>query len=104
MIDMERITRCVASQQYRYSRHGDRERQNDALSLDEVEQCLLNGRIIEQYPDTGRGESCLVVGFSNDGKPIHAVCGNMGEKLLIITVYIPTPPKFITPFERGNPK
>ncbi len=26
----------------------------------------LNGRILEQYPDTGRGESCLVVGFTKE--------------------------------------
>ncbi|SJM91615.1 hypothetical protein CRENPOLYSF2_2310008 [Crenothrix polyspora] len=36
------------------------------------------------------------------GIPIHAVCGCMGKTLVIITVYIPTPPKFKNPFERGN--
>jgi len=25
---------------------------------------MLSGRILEEYPDTGRGESCLVVGFA----------------------------------------
>lgn len=92
----------VTAQRYRYSRHGDKERQNDGLSLLDVEEALLSGRILEQYPDTGRGESCLVVGFSNDGKPVHVVCGRLGDWLVVVTVYIPTPPKFKTPFERGG--
>jgi len=92
----------VTAQRYRYSRHGDKERQNDGLSLLDVEEALLSGRILEQYPDTGRGESCLVVGFSDDGKPVHIVCGRLGDWLVVVTVYIPTPPKFKTPFERGG--
>lgn len=102
MLSLDWIRQCVGAQRYRYSRHGDRERQNDALTLDEVEQALLNGRIIEQYPDIGRGESCLVAGFTDAGKPVHAVCGRMGEWIVIITVYIPTPPKFKNSYERGN--
>ncbi|HYN77049.1 MAG TPA: DUF4258 domain-containing protein [Lamprocystis sp. (in: g-proteobacteria)] len=92
----------VTAQRYRYSRHGDKERQNDRLSLLEVEEALLSGRILEQYPDTGRGESCLVAGFADDGKPVHIVCGRMDEWMIVVTVYVPTPPKFKTPFERGS--
>lgn len=101
-MDIAWITDRVSAQHYRLSRHADRERQNDALTLAEVEEALLAGRILEDYPDTGRGESCLIAGFADSGKPIHAVCGRQGDWLVIVTVYIPTPPKFITPFERGN--
>ena len=96
------IKESVQCGAYRYSRHGDQERQNDNLTLADVSQALLTGRIIEQYSDTGRGQSCLVVGFTDNGVPVHVVCGCMGETLVIITVYIPTPPKFKNPFERGN--
>lgn len=99
--DLDWILQRVVEQRYRYSRHGDQERQNDALSLLEVEQALLSGRILETYPDTGRGESCLLAGFSDDGKPIHIVCGRMDDWLVVVTVYIPTPPKSKNPFERG---
>lgn len=67
----------------------------------EVEDALLNGRILEQYEDTGRGESCLVAGFTLAGKPVHIVCGRRDDVMAIITVYIPTPPKFKNPYERG---
>ena len=76
-------------------------RQNDNLTISEVEDALLTGRILEQYEDTGRGESCLVAGFSEIGKPIHIVCGARGDWLLVLTAYIPRLPKFKTPYERG---
>lgn len=98
----EWILERVRKGKYYYSRHGDRERQKENLTIDEVEESLLLGRILERYEDTGRGESCLIVGFTNSGKPIHIVCGKRGEHLVIITVYIPLPPKFKTPYERGK--
>lgn len=88
-------------QRYLYSRHGDRERQAEGLSLVEIEAALQTGRILENYPDTGRGTSCLVVGFTDAGKPIHVVCGRIGHEMVVVTVYIPKPPKFKNPFERG---
>jgi hypothetical protein len=75
------------------------ERKADNLTLAQVEEALLNGKILEQYPDTGRGESCLVVGLSGD-VPIHLVCGWRGEMIVLITAYIPRPPKFIDPWTR----
>jgi hypothetical protein len=100
-IEIDWVQESVRTQRYLYSRHADRERQADGLSLAEVEEALATGRILEQYPDTGRGPSCLIVGFANTGKPIHVVCGRMGHAMVVVTLYIPTPPKFKNPFERG---
>ena len=102
MFIIESIQERVSKNEYFFSKHGDQERQNDNLTINEVEEALLSGRILEYYDDTGRGESCLVVGFSETGKPIHIVCGSRGDWLVIITVYIPSPPKFKTPYERGE--
>jgi hypothetical protein len=100
-VNLSWIRDRVTTQRYRYSRHGDKERLNDGLSLLEVEQALVSGRILEHYPGTGRGESCLVAGFADSGKPVHVVCGRMDDWMVVVTVYIPTPPKFKNPFERG---
>jgi len=89
-------------EEYYFSCHGDQERQHDNLTVAEIEEALLSGRILETYKDTGRGESCLVAGFTNAGKPIHVVCGKRAHWLAIITVYIPGPPKFKPPYERGS--
>ncbi len=101
MIEIQWILIKIREESYYFSRHGDQERQNDNLSLLEVEEALLNGRVLEGYDDTGRGESCLVAGFTHHGKPIHIVCGKRDDTLVIITVYIPLPPKFKNPYERG---
>ncbi len=100
-MDLEEIKVKLRANQYIYSHHAEIERRAEALTFAQVEEALLNGRILEQYPDTGRGESCLVVGFA-EGIPIHAVCGWRGEKVVLITVYIPRPPKFIDPWTRGG--
>jgi Domain of unknown function (DUF4258) len=101
MFTIEWIQTKVSQSEYYFSKHGDQERQNDNLSISEVEEALLQGRILEHYPDTSRGESCLVVGFTNNGKPIHIVCGKQREKLAIVTIYIPSPPRFKNPYKRG---
>ena len=72
------------------------------MTIEEIEEALLTGRILEWYEDTGRGESCLVVGFTERGKPLHMVCGEMEDRIVIVTVHIPTPPKFKNPYERGS--
>jgi len=87
--------------EYIFSHHGDNERQNDSLLVSEVLEAIENGIIIEQYEDTGRGNSCLLAGFTVKGKPIHIVCGELNNKIVIITVYILKPPKFKNIFERG---
>lgn len=100
-MDIEEIKLRVQANQYVYTLHADLERKADELSLAQVEQAISAGEVLEQYADEGRGESCLLVG-SADNIPIHIVCGWRGEKVAIITVYIPGPPKFIDPWTRGE--
>lgn len=102
MFEIGWIQEQVRNSKYYFSKHGDQERQNDNLTIAEVEEALFAGRILEQYEDTGRGESCLIAGFTAAGKPIHIVCGMRGDWLVVITVCIPRPPKFKTPYERGK--
>lgn len=75
MIKAEWIIERVESDEYYFSKHGDAERCKDNLTISETEEALLSGRIIEQYSDSGRGESCLIAGFTDEGKPVHVVCG-----------------------------
>ena len=102
MMDLNWIISRIKKDEYLFSEHADNERMNDGLFISEIEESILNGTILESYPDDKRGHSCLLVGFTKDGKPIHSVCGVNGDSLIIITVYIPTPPKFKNPYERGN--
>ncbi len=99
--DLYWIHNCIHENKYYLSMHGDDARKDDNLLISEIEEAISNGRIIEEYEDTGRGESCLIAGFTDSGKPIHIVCGERGNQMVIITVYIPKPPKFKTIYQRG---
>ncbi|MBW4461516.1 MAG: DUF4258 domain-containing protein [Nodosilinea sp. WJT8-NPBG4] len=99
-MDIEGIQEKIRAEEYVYTSHADIERKADDLTLMQVEEALLNGEVLEQYPDTGRGESCLILGYSGNF-PIHVVCGWRGERVAVITVYIPGPPKFIDPKTRA---
>jgi len=99
-MELQEIKKKIREGLYEYSQHAEIERVNDELTFFQIEDALLNGKILEQYEDTGRGESCLIVGFAGD-LPIHIVCGYRGKKVIVITVYIPKKPKFIDPYTRG---
>jgi hypothetical protein len=99
-MDINEIKTRVRTDRYVYTQHAEIERRSDDLTFVQIEEALLNGDILEQYPDTGRGESCLIVGFAGD-VPIHIVCGWRGAKVAVITVYVPLPPKFVDPWTRG---
>jgi len=102
MITIDWIVSKVKNDDYLFSSHADAERINDNLMIFEIQESILSGNILESYPNDKRGGSCLVVGFTKVGKPIHVVCGKSDDMLVIITVYIPTPPKFINPYQRGE--
>jgi len=59
------------------------------IEIRELEQAISGGEIIEDYPTDPRGPSCLVLGCTEEGRPLHMVCGIMGTELIIITAYEP---------------
>jgi len=62
------------------------------IEAEEIEEAIFNGMIIEPYPDDPRGPSCLIMGFSNQNRPLHILCGKIDDNdILIITAYEPNP-------------
>lgn len=90
-MDIHRIRKLVAEGKYEFSKHAERERELDMISVEELEQALGSSDVVEQYPDDSRGASCLVLGFCRE-RPVHAVCAlkTQPEELLLITVYDPS--------------
>jgi hypothetical protein len=91
MLSAEKIRRLVAEGRYEFSKHAEREREADKITVGELEQALARCEVIEDYPDDARGPSCLVLGFAGK-RPVHTVCTVRGdpEELLLITVYDPS--------------
>ena len=61
------------------------------IDIDDVVSVITNGEIIEQYPSDYPSPSCLVMGYTVAGEPLHVVCGSNGAKLWFITAYFPDP-------------
>jgi hypothetical protein len=105
--DFGEIQRLVSQGRYEFSIHAERERLAEDLDVVELELAIGNGEILEEYPDDTRGWSCLMLGYAG-AKPIHLVigwAGSMGQNfgiLRIITVYLPNPPWWRTPRDRGE--
>jgi len=82
------IQEKVKSNEYLYTFHADTERRDDGLSTADVQDALLSGAILEDYPNDPRGP-CLLYGRAAN-RPIHVVCGqNRSGWLVLITVYVP---------------
>jgi len=97
-IIVERLRQAVLSRRYRLTLHAELERDADQITIEEIEQALLSEQcgVIEDYPTDPRGASCLVLGFTSQGSPIHILCGvAVPDMLVIITVYRPDPSQWI---------
>jgi hypothetical protein len=91
MSHLDWMRQCIREGRYVLSRHAEQERLEEDIDVAQIEEAILLGKIIEDYPDDPRGHSCLVSGYA-DGRFIHVVCGQKGDWVVIITVYIPKPP------------
>lgn len=83
----------LTKKNYRLTLHAESERDADRISIIEIEEALLHNdpEMIEDYPNDPRGHSFLLLGFTAEGKPIHALCAIHENMLVIITIYRPDP-------------
>ena len=92
------VQQKVRTRQYRLTAHAEREREADSITIQDIEEALLSQRceVVENYPEDPRGASCLLLGFTGRGLPLHAVCGTaLSDMLIIVTVYRPDPALWI---------
>ena len=95
----DEICRLVQEGRYEISLHAQQERLEDNLDIEEIEAAMLQGEIIEDYPEDPRGPSCLIAGRAGT-RHVHVVLGwarsrgQAARTLRVITVYIPKPPKW----------
>lgn len=92
-----RVKGLIKSTNYRLTLHAEIERDADQISIAELEEAFIHNKceIIEDYPEDPRGHSFLLLGFTLQEHPIHAVCSIQEEILVIITVYRPEPELWI---------
>ena len=91
-MDIEKLRSKIAVGEYSISFPHTEKLRERMIEAADLEEAVFNGSIIEPYSNDPRGPSCLILGFSRSGKPLHIVCGNLEEdELLIVTAYEPDP-------------
>ena len=88
---MRFIRDCVTNNQYRLTKHATIFRLKRGIIMAHLKLALLNGEIIETYPDAEPYPACLVLGWLSSGDPLHIVCsrGDTEPQLRIVTMYEP---------------
>ena len=99
---LTRIQEQAGAQAIRVTQHAQREMDNESITLDEVLEAIADGHILEDYREHLRGPCCLLYGCTLQGRPLHIVCTTKEPLLIIITVYEPTPPRWVSPTQRRS--
>jgi Domain of unknown function (DUF4258) len=96
-MDFEDIVEAIQLGRVLPSRHSRKEAADDDLVLGEIYESVLEGELIEEYPDSYLMPAGLILGFNTVGDPIHSVWGydQVSQTARLITVYRPSPDRWI---------
>jgi hypothetical protein len=67
------IKEAISARRVRITDYADEEAAADGLNLDDVYTSVADGEIIEHYPADQPYPSCLVLGLTAGGAPVHSV-------------------------------
>ncbi len=60
----------------------------------EIEDAVISGEVIEEYPDDKYSPSCLIYGKTKNGRDVHVQL-SLPPLIIIITTYDPDPDEWI---------
>lgn len=90
------IRNKVAAGHFEFSKHAVDQTLWRQIRVQELREAISNGQIIEDYPDDKYGPSCLILGFTEERRPLHVQCSYPSRPLIkIITSYEPDPDGWI---------
>jgi hypothetical protein len=86
---------------YHVSRHGYRELAADDILLDEILVGIESAVVVEDYPDSRKEPSVLVLQSDRNGLPVHVMWGVSkidGTPAVLVTAYRPAPQRWSPDF------
>lgn len=93
-MQIEELQECCGQSKIKWYKHALERMQERDISRDDVKCCIMDGEIIEDYPEDFPHPSCLVFGHTVNSKVIHTVVSKDKDYIGIITVYFPNAEKF----------
>lgn len=84
------IREKIRAGKFEFSKHAVDQSIKRDIHVQEMKEALLNGEVIEDYPDDKYGPSRLIFGKTSAGRPLHVQCSYPTRDLIkIITLYQP---------------
>lgn len=80
--------------EYRISDHAIKRMLQRSIEQFEVVEAIVNGEIIEEYPEDKYSPSCLIYGKTGAGRDVH-VQVSLPPQVVVITAYEPNPNEWI---------
>lgn len=89
MIKLENVQSLCSENKIHWTTHAVQRMLERGITKSDVILCIMNGSIIEQYPDFWLTPACLICGSNNNQVILHVVVG-MDNIIHIVTVYYPS--------------
>lgn len=97
---LARIRRCFERGEVLLTQHARREMAAEKVTVDELVEAVSTATLLEDYPEHRRGPCGLLSGETPEGRSLHIVCTTDLPHVVVITVYEPMPPKWVSPLRR----
>ena len=78
----------IIESEYRISDHAVKQMIKRSITRLEIEEAVINGEIIEEYPDDKYSPSCLIYGRTKTERDLHVQL-SFPPSIIIITAYDP---------------
>ena len=98
-LDILELRKLCNPKNIRITLHAAKRLEQRGIFLKDILFCIMNGEIIEQYPDDYPYPSCLILGVSIKNKYLHIVIGQHDADLFLITAYFPDINKWESDFK-----
>jgi hypothetical protein len=97
-----RLQAQATARQMRLNLHATKKLMQEVFTAEEVVAVLASSVLLENYTHFHKGPCCPILGQTPSGRAMHIACSTTEPAVTIITIYEPTPPKWITPTRRGR--
>ena len=93
---IDEIREKIDAEQFEFSKHAVDQSILRRISVQEIREIFGDPEVIEDYPEDKYGPSCLILGKTREGRPLHIQCSYPSRPLVkIITLYEPDPDLWI---------
>ena len=93
-MEIKGIQDKIKKGEYRFSDHAVKRMIKRSIGRHEVEEAILRGEIIEEYPDDKYSPSCLICGKTGKERELHVQI-SLPPAVVVITTYEPDPEEWI---------